>query len=98
MHTIKNQLKALAVAILATDSKKEKTALANRAKDILERVTLPSNPSQVLLKRTFGLSYYASVNSSAKIVKGAKSKVDTLILYLAASDNAGVEVCAYANV
>jgi len=98
MQTIKSQLRALAVAILATDSKKEKQTIAKKAKGILEGVTLPSNASQVLLKRTFGLSYYASVNSSAKIVKGAKSKVDTLILYLAASDNAGVEVCAYANV
>jgi len=91
-------LKDLAVACIATEHKKEKAALASQAKGILEGVNLPSKPSQAWLKRTFGLSYYASVNSSAKIVKGEKEGVDTLILYLAAAENAGVDVCSYANV
>lgn len=98
MNTIKSQLRSIAVAILATENQKEKAALAMQAKDILERVTLPSKPSQAWLKTFFGLSYYASVNSSAKIVKGEKEGVDTLILYLAAAENAGVDVCPNANV
>lgn len=91
-------LKDLAVACIATEHKKEKQALASQAKGILEGVSLPLKPSQAWFKLTFGLSYFASVNSSAKIIKGAKSKVDTLILYLAAADNAGVDVCEFANV
>lgn len=94
MKTIKD----LAVACIATDNKKEKSALAMKAKAILEGVSLPSKPSQAWFKRTFGLSYFASVNSSAKIVKGEKEGVDTLILYLAAAENAGVDVCEFANV
>ena len=91
-------LKDLAVACISTDNKKRKAALAMRAKGILEGINLPSSPSQAWFKRTFGLSYFASVNSSAKIVKGEKEGVDTLILYLAAADNAGVDVCEFANV
>lgn len=98
MNTLKSQIRTIAVACIATEDKKEKQTLASQAKAILEDVSLPSKPSQAWFKKFFGLSYFASVNSSAKIVKGAKSKVDTLILYLAAAENAGVDVCEFANV
>lgn len=39
------------------------------------------------------LSYFCGINSSAKIVKGKKENFDTLVLYLSASKNAGIDIC-----
>jgi len=49
------------------------------------------------LFRDLQIYYLASVNSSQKIVKGEKLNFDTLILYLSASKNAGVDLCKYAS-
>jgi hypothetical protein len=43
------------------------------------------------------ISYFASVNSSQKIEKGKKENFDTLVLYLSASKNAGVDLCKFAS-
>jgi hypothetical protein len=44
-----------------------------------------------------GLSYLAGLNSSAKIVKGEKKDYNTLVLYLAAADMSGFNVCPQAT-
>lgn len=49
------------------------------------------------LLKDLQLSYFASVNSSQKIEKGAVLNYDTLVLYLAAGKNAGVDVCKFAS-
>lgn len=44
-----------------------------------------------------GLSYLAGTNSSAKIVKGLKKNYDTMVMYLAASDMSGFNICPMAT-
>lgn len=44
-----------------------------------------------------GLSYIGSVNSSAKMEKGQKYNVDTFIIYLAAAQSSGYQVCPMAT-
>lgn len=53
--------------------------------------------SKARLLKDLEISYFASVNSSQKIEKGKKENFDTLVLYLAAGKNAGVEVCKFAS-
>jgi hypothetical protein len=53
--------------------------------------------SKAKLLKDLQVSYFASVNSSQKIEKGKKENFDTLVLYLAAGKNAGVEVCKFAS-
>lgn len=65
------------------------------AQDILKE--LPADMEPPAFRRALGVSYLAGVNSSAKIDKGRKLSFDTLVLYLAASDNAGVDVCSHAT-
>jgi len=48
-------------------------------------------------KKLAGLSYIGGRNSSAKIVKGAKLNYDTVVLYLAASDMSGFNICPMAT-
>jgi hypothetical protein len=49
------------------------------------------------LKRFLGITYLAGVNSSQKISKGTKLNYLTLVLYLSASRNAGIDVCKFAT-
>lgn len=49
------------------------------------------------LLKELGLSYFAGINSSQKIEKGQKMNFDTLVLYLSASKNAGVDLCNFAS-
>ena len=56
-----------------------------------------SYTSKAKLLKDLQISYFASVNSSQKIEKGKKENFDTLVLYLAAGKNAGVEVCKFAS-
>ncbi|HUV71588.1 MAG TPA: hypothetical protein VMW25_01130, partial [Clostridia bacterium] len=53
--------------------------------------------SKAKLLKDLQVSYFASVNSSQKIEKGKKENFDTLVLYLSAGKNAGVEVCKFAS-
>ena len=48
-------------------------------------------------KTLTGLSYLAGLNSSSKIVKGAKKDYNTLVLYLAAADMSGFNICPQAT-
>ena len=47
--------------------------------------------------RALPFSYLASVDSSAKIVKGQKRGYETLVLYLAPSKQSGFDVCPFAT-
>jgi hypothetical protein len=47
--------------------------------------------------KEIGVSYFCGLNSSQKIEKGKKENYDTLVLYLSASRNAGVDVCRFAT-
>jgi len=49
------------------------------------------------LFKELGISYFASVDSSQKVLKGKKENFQTLILYLSAGKNAGKDVCSFAS-
>lgn len=53
--------------------------------------------SKSSLLKDLQISYFSSVNSSQKIEKGKKENFETLVLYLAASKNAGVDICKFAS-
>ena len=92
---MKKHLRKLAALCIEAQTIGEKAAIANEAKKLL--ATAPSFKNYAHFKRWSGLSYFASVDSSSKIVKGRKEKVNTLILYLAASKNAGIDLCRFAS-
>jgi len=92
--SIKKEIHKLAIQCIAAPLS-ARPAIAKQAGELL--ASAPAFSSYAAYKRQFGLSYFASVNSSAKIEKSARKEVDTLILYLAASNNAGVELCKSAT-
>ena len=92
--SMKNDIHNLAIQCIAAPLN-ERAAIAKQAGALLEHA--PAYSTYSAFKRLFHLSYFASVNSSSKIIKGADKEVDTLILYLAASNNAGVELCKSAT-
>lgn len=91
---MKKEIHNLAIRCIAAPLN-ERPAIAKQAGDLL--ASAPAFSNYAAFKRQFGLTYFASVNSSAKIEKSARKEVDTLILYLAASNNAGVELCKSAT-
>jgi uncharacterized protein YehS (DUF1456 family) len=88
-------IKSLAFTFLSTESKELKKAVLADVKSYLEGLKFKSCAK---LKRELGLSYFLGLNSSSKIEKGLKENIDTLVLYLSASDNAGFEICPYKTV
>ena len=91
---MKKEIHNLAIQCIAAPLN-ERPAIAKQAGELL--ASAPAFSTYAAFKRQFGLTYFASVNSSAKIEKSARKEVDTLILYLAASNNAGVELCKSAT-
>ena len=91
---MKKDIHELAIQCIAAPLN-ERPAIAKQAGELLKRA--PAFSTYAAFQRQFGLTYFASVNSSAKIEKSARKEVDTLILYLAASNNAGVELCKSAT-
>lgn len=90
-----NKAKAV-IAEIAKDS----TDFHNRVKEVAEMLGNIYNASFTTssnAKKLTGLSYLAGVNSSAKIVKGEKKDYNTLVLYLAASDMSGLNICPMAT-
>lgn len=53
--------------------------------------------SRAKAKKATGLAYLGGLNSSAKVKKGKKLQYDTLILYLAAADMSGFNICPQAT-
>ena len=76
---------------------------ADRIRKIDEVVRMLNNVQNAtfttrgIAKKLTGLTYLAGVNSNSKTVKGNKLNYDTLILYLAASDMSGYNLCPMAT-
>ena len=68
----------------------EKELILEKAKARAQEIVFTSR-AKTLVALT--LSYFCGINSSAKIVKGKKANFDTLVLYLSASKNAGIDIC-----
>lgn len=91
-------IKKLAFDFLSTSNKEEKTAILGRVKGLLELYSddlLNLSPSKIL--KALGLTYFTGRNSSSKVEKGLKKEIDTIILYLSASKNAGFDICKFAS-
>lgn len=89
-----NELKDLANAYLREIEPAKKFGILLKAEKILKEYNYTTKAK---LLKDLQISYFASVNSSQKIVKGEKLNFDTLVLYLSASKNAGVDLCKFAS-
>lgn len=87
-------LKQLAEAYLLETMPAKKFGILLKAENALKQYTYTSKAK---LLKDLQISYFASVNSSQKIEKGEKQNFDTLVLYLSASKNAGVDLCKFAS-
>jgi len=87
-------LKELAESYLREIEPAKKWGILLKAENLLKAYNYKTKAK---LFRDLQISYFASVNSSQKIVKGEKLNFDTLILYLSASKNAGVDLCKFAS-
>ena len=92
---MKNEtLKDLAESYLREIEPVKKFGILLKAESYLKDYTFTTK-AKVL--KDLQISYFASVNSSQKIEKGKKQNFDTLVLYLSASKNAGVDLCKFAS-
>ena len=92
---MKNEtLKDLAESYLREIEPVKKFGILLKAEKILKDYTYTTKAK---LLKNLQISYFASVNSSQKIQKGEKQNFDTLVLYLSASKNAGVDLCKFAS-
>ena len=89
-----NELKDLANAYLREIEPAKKWGMLLKAEKLLKEYNYTT---KARLLKDLQISYFASVNSSQKIVKGEKLNFDTLVLYLSASKNAGVDLCKFAS-
>ena len=88
-------IKTLAIQYYTETDKALKVGILLKAEKLLQSIEFKS---MAQIKRDLGISYFAGVNSSSKIIKGTKENFDTLVLYLSASSNAGKDVCSFASV
>lgn len=88
------ELKELANAYLREIEPAKKWGILLKAENLLRAYNFTT---KARLLKDFQISYFASVNGSQKIVKGEKLNFDTLVLYLSASKNAGVDLCKFAS-
>lgn len=89
-----NELKDLANAYLREIEPAKKFGILLKAENLLKEYNFTTKAK---LLKDLQISYFSSVNSSQKIVKGEKLNFDTLVLYLSASKNAGVDLCKFAS-
>jgi hypothetical protein len=89
-----NELKDLANDYLREIEPAKKFGILLKAEKLLKEYNYTT---KARLLKDLQCSYFASVNSSQKIVKGEKLNFDTLVLYLSASKNAGVDLCKFAS-
>ena len=89
-----NELKNLSAAYLLEIEPAKKFGILLKAESLLKAYNYTSKAK---LLKDLQISYFAAVNSSQKIVKGEKLNFDTLVLYLSASKNAGVDLCKFAS-
>ena len=85
----------LADSFLLSNDKEEQTQILTEASQILASLTF----ERITIKtyRALSFSYLMGRNSSSKIEKGLKENIDSYVLYLSASKNAGFDVCTYAS-
>ena len=88
-------IKQLAGEYLSTENEAEKAQILQEAKQAFKALEY-TTPNKLL--KELGLTYFCGVNSSSKVEKGLKYDIDTLILYLSASDNAGHEICPHKSI
>jgi hypothetical protein len=81
---------------VSTD-KADFTEKMNEVNTMLQNVAGVSFTSRGNAKTLTGLSYLAGIDSSSKIVKGQKLDYMTLVLYLAAADMSGFNLCPMAT-
>jgi hypothetical protein len=93
-ETLKETLKDLAESYLRETEPVKKFGILLKAESYLKDYTYTTKAK---LLKDLQVSYFASVNSSQKIEKGKKQNFDTLVLYLSASKNAGVDLCKFAS-
>ena len=85
-------IKDIAISFLSTDNKLIKEDYFLEAEYYLKTLDIDNlTPAKIL--KNLGLSYFLGRNTSSKIEKGLKKDIDTYILYLSASNNAGFELC-----
>jgi hypothetical protein len=89
-----NELKDLANDYLREIEPAKKFGILLKAEKLLKEYNYTTRAK---LLKDLKICYFASVNSSQKIVKGEKLNFDTLVLYLSASKNAGVDLCKFAS-
>ena len=98
MKTLENienvNIKKLAELYLMEIAPVKKFGILLKAEKLLKTYNYKSKAK---LFKDFQISYFSSVNSSQKIEKGKKENFDTLVLYLSASKNAGVDICKFAS-
>ena len=90
-----NPYKSLAVEFLNAVLPVEKLKIRLRVQDKLKQIDSDLSYSKLL--KELGLSYIASADSSAKLVKGKKFEFATLGLYLAPASKSGRNVCTFAG-
>ena len=85
----------LANNFLLSNDKQEQTQILTEVGQILASLTF----ERITIKtyRALNFSYLMGRNSSSKIEKGLKENIDSYVLYLSASKNAGFDVCTYAS-
>ena len=96
--TVQNFMRKIASSILAVSA--NDADFISKAKEVMQMLDNVSNATfetRGKAKRLTGLSYLASTDSSAKIVKGQKKDYKTLVLYLAAADMSGFNICPQAT-
>lgn len=91
----KRLVKQYAKAFLKSNKKSTKELAMNYAKRLMQKLSTDS--SVATLKKQLGISYMLGKNSSSKTEKGLTKNIDTYILYLSASDNAGFDICPSAT-
>ena len=89
-----NELKNLAAAYLLEIEPAKKFGILLKAESLLKAYNYTTKAK---LLKDLQISYFAAVNSSQKIIKGEKLNFNTLVLYLSASKNAGVDLCKFAS-
>jgi len=89
MNTLKNIARSYLLATLPV----EKLKLRLQAQSELESIEVEQSKSALL--EAVGVSYFASVNSSQKLVKGSLQGFDSLGLYLSPASKSGKNLCSF---
>ena len=90
-----NAYKSLAIEFINAVLPVQKLKIRLQVQDKLEQIDSDLSYSKLLSE--LGLSYIASADSSAKLVKGKKYEFSTLGLYLAPASKSGRNVCGFAG-